>query len=81
MNNLDSRYTPISMWGYFGYNILFGLPIIGFIILIVFALGHHNVNVKNYARSFFCSFILVIILVVVLLSTGILTSILNNLAS
>ena len=48
MNNLDSRYTPISMWGYFGYNILFGLPIIGFIILIVFALGHHNVNVKNY---------------------------------
>ena len=37
MNNLDSRYTPISMWGYFGYNILFGLPIIGFIILIVFA--------------------------------------------
>ena len=78
MNNLDSRYTPISMWGYFGYNILFGLPIIGFIILIAFALGHHNVNVKNYARSFFCSFILVIILVVVLLSTGILASILNS---
>lgn len=81
MDNLDSRYTPISMWGYFGYNILFGLPIIGFIILIVFALGHHNVNVKNYARSFFCGFILVIILVVTLLSTGILASILNNLAS
>ena len=78
MNNLDSRYTPISMWGYFGYNILFGLPIIGFIILIVFALGHRNVNVKNYARSFFFSFILVIILVVVLLSTGILASILNS---
>ena len=81
MDNLDSRYTPISMWGYFGYNILFGLPIIGFIILIVFALGHHNVNVKNYARSFFCGFILVIILSLILLSTGILTSILNNLVS
>ena len=81
MDNLDSKYTPISMWGYFGYNILFGLPIIGFIILIVFALGHHNVNVKNYARSFFCGFILVIILSLILLSTGILTSILNNLAS
>ena len=80
MNNLDSRYTPISMWGYFGYNILFGLPIIGFIILIVFALGHHNVNVKNYARSFFCGFISVIILSLILLSTGILGSILNNLA-
>ena len=78
MDNLDSRYTPISMWGYFGYNILFGLPIIGFIILIVFALGHHNVNVKNYARSFFCGFILVIILSLILLSTGILTSILNS---
>lgn len=80
MDNLDSKYTPISMWGYFGYNILFGLPIIGFIILIVFALGHHNVNVKNYARSFFCGFILVIILSLILLSTGILGSILNNLA-
>ena len=80
MNNLDSKYTPISMWGYFGYNILFGLPIIGFIILIVFALGHHNVNVKNYARSFFCGFISVIILSLILLSTCILGSILNNLA-
>ena len=80
MDNLDSKYTPISMWGYFGYNILFGLPIIGFIILIVFALGHHNVNVKNYARSFFCGFILVIILSLILLSTGILGSVLNNLA-
>lgn len=78
MNNLDSKYTPISMWGYFGYNILFGLPIIGFIILIVFALGHHNVNVRNYARSFFCGFILVAILLVILLSSGILLGILEN---
>ena len=78
MDNLDSKYTPISMWGYFGYNILFGLPIIGFIILIIFALGHHNVNVRNYARSFFCGFILTMILVLILLSSGILANILNN---
>ena len=29
--NYDSRYeyTPISMWGYFGYEILFALGVLG----------------------------------------------------
>lgn len=58
-------YTPIGMWGYFGYQILFAIPIIGFIMILVFALGGtKNINLRNYARSSFC---LLIILVVVLL--------------
>ena len=78
MNNIDSRYTPISMWGYFGYQLLFSIPVIGFIILIVFAINHHNINVKNYDRSYFCSFILVIILLIILLSSGLFISILQQ---
>ena len=58
-------YTPISMWGYFGYNILFWIPFIGFILVLVFALGGtRNINLRNYARSQFCSLILAVILFV-----------------
>ena len=38
-NNIPESYRPISAWGYFGYNLLFSIPIIGFILLLVFALG------------------------------------------
>lgn len=34
--NLPYEYKPISMWGYFGYEILFSIPFIGFILLLVF---------------------------------------------
>lgn len=48
-------YTPISMWGYFGYGIVFMLPFIGWIIALIFALGGtSNINLRNFARSQFC---------------------------
>lgn len=58
--NLD--YTPIGMWGYFLYNILFNLPIVGWILIILFSLGlGRNVNIRNFARSWFCMYILIIV--------------------
>ena len=51
--NIPNEYKPISAWGYFGYNILFSIPIIGFIFLIVFSFDSSNINRRNYARSFF----------------------------
>ncbi len=66
LKNIPLEYKPISMWGYFGYQILFALPIIGFIILLVFAFGEtNNINLKNYARSYFCYLILLVILIVI----------------
>ena len=66
-NNIPESYRPISMWGYFGYQILFNIPVIGFIILLVFAFGGSgNVNVKNFARSQFCVFILLLILALII---------------
>ena len=53
-NSIPEEYRPISMWGYFGYEILFSIPVIGFICLIVMALASKNVNKKNFARSYFC---------------------------
>ena len=65
--NIPEEYKPISMWGYFGYQLLFSIPCIGFIILIVFAVGGtKNVNLKNFARSYFCWFIIGIVITIIL---------------
>ncbi len=70
-NNVPSEYKPISMWGYFGYELLFGIPLIGFIILLVFAFGGAgNINVKNFARSKFCYLILWFVIMIVLVAIG-----------
>ena len=64
--NIPEEYKPISAWGYFGYQLLFSIPCIGFIVLCVFALGGtKNINLKNFARSYFCVFLLVLIIGIV----------------
>ena len=74
------EYRPISMWGYFGYQILFGIPIVGLICLIVFSVSAKNRNLKNFARSYFCVLILAIILFLLLLASGALAAIIGALS-
>lgn len=63
--NIPEEYKPISMWGYFGYELLFSIPCVGFIILLVFAFGgNKNINVRNFARSYFCYMIIIAIVAV-----------------
>ena len=73
-NNIPSEYKPISMWGYFGYEILFSIPVIGFICLIIMSFAAGNKNVKNFARSYFClfiiSFVITVVLVAIAMATG-----------
>lgn len=59
------EYKPIGAWGYIGYNILFSLPIVGIILLIVFACSNENINRRNYARSFLLVMLIAIVLAVV----------------
>ena len=61
---------PISMWGYFGYQILFALPVVGWILVIIFAFASPNVNVRNFARSYFCILIVIVALLLFALVTG-----------
>ena len=57
--NIPEEYKPISMWGYFGYELLFSIPCVGFILLLVFSFGGtKNVNLRNFARSYFCYMII-----------------------
>lgn len=65
LNSLPDEYRPLSPWAYFGYSILFSVPLVGFICLIVFSFNNKNINRRNFARSYFCIYILVIILVVI----------------
>lgn len=63
-------YRPLSPWAYFGYNILFAIPLIGLIFLIVYAFDNSNINRKNYARSFFIVWLLVVIIIAVFAAVG-----------
>lgn len=70
-NTIPEDYKPISMWGYFGYELLFAIPLVGFILILVFSFGGtRNKNLKNFARSFFCVWIIAVVLIVILLITG-----------
>lgn len=61
VNVVPEEYKPISMWGYFGYEVLFSIPIIGFICIIIFSAGGtRNKNLTNFARSRLCILILVL---------------------
>lgn len=65
--NIPEEYRPISMWGYFGYELLFSIPCIGFVLLLVFAFGGtQNKNVRNFARSYFCYYIIIMIVLLVI---------------
>ena len=70
---LNYEYKPISMWGYFGYQLLFMIPFIGSLALVIVALTHKNINVRNFARSHFCVSIIVLILFALFIAIGIFT--------
>ncbi len=65
-DQLPEKFKPMGAWSYFGHSLLFSIPVVGFILLLVFALGGtKNINKRNYARSFFCGYILVAIIAII----------------
>lgn len=59
----DKRYKPLSAWGYFGYELLFNIPLAGLILLIVFSFSNKNINRRNFARAHFCALAVIIVVV------------------
>ena len=52
---VPQEYKPLGAWAYFGYQLLFLMPLVGIIFAIVFAVGGTtNINLRNFARSYFC---------------------------
>lgn len=64
--DIPRKYKPLGAWAYFGYSLLFAVPIIGFIFIIVFACGAgENINLRNFARSYLCSLLVAFIVAVI----------------
>ncbi len=76
--NVPPEFRPLGAFAYFGYSILFSIPVIGLIFLIIFSLSDANINRRNYARSYFIALLIAIILVIVLAATGTLQQAINN---
>lgn len=70
-------------WAYFGLQLLFSIPLVGFILLIVFSFDNSNLNRRNYARSYWCGLIvglvISIITVIILVATGTFESLASSL--
>ena len=79
MNNIPMEYKPISMWGYLGYQLIFSIPCVGFICMLIFALGGtKNINLKNFARSYLCYILLMIIIFVIFFALGFFSAIASS---
>ena len=61
-NVVPEENRPLSPWAYFGLQILFSIPIVGFVFLIVFSCSGANINRRNFARSYWCGLLIVAIL-------------------
>lgn len=66
---------PLSPWTYFGLQLLFAVPVVGFIFLIIFSCNGSNINRRNFARSYWCSLIIAVIIIaiaaVIAVATGV----------
>jgi NADH:ubiquinone oxidoreductase subunit 3 (subunit A) len=74
-NTVPWNYKPISPWGYVGYQLLFCVPVVGFVFMLVWAFSNNNINRKNFARSYLifviAGVILTIITVIIMAILGI----------
>ena len=69
-NGFDYSYRPLGAWTYWVLRIVFLIPIVGFIIALVLAFSAENINLRNYARSFFCTFAVAFIFIFIFLVVG-----------
>lgn len=74
----SEQFRPLSAWGYVGYGLLFSIPLVGFILLIVFSLNEDNCNRRNYVRSYFCWMLIAAIVLLVMLFLGLSPAVLLN---
>ncbi len=63
--HLPKSYRPISGWGYFWRSVFYAIPVIGWLFVLINALGAKNRNGRNFARSYFCALLVLIIAAVV----------------
>ena len=78
-NSIPEEYRPLSAWAYFGYNLLYSIPVVGWIFMVIFALDGSNINRRNFTRSFFIVYLVAAVVITVLLWTGLLLTMVQGL--
>ena len=63
---IPEENRPLSPWAYFGLQLLFSIPVVGFVFLIVFSCSGANINRRNFARSYWCGLLIAVIAIVVI---------------
>lgn len=70
-DQLPEKFRPLGAWAYFGWTLLFSIPIAGIIVAIVFSVKKDgNVNLRNFARSMFCVFVIIGIILLLMIGTA-----------
>ena len=72
IKRLPKRYKPLGAWSYFWYNVLFSIPVVGFIALIICSVSSKNIVRRSYARSFFVVLILSLVIVGIVVALALL---------
>lgn len=68
----DSQYAPMGAWAYFGWTLLLTcIPIVSFILTIVFSANSSNINRRSFARSILIFDIIGITIFLILLLAGV----------
>ncbi|MBO5788452.1 MAG: hypothetical protein J6R42_00745 [Clostridia bacterium] len=67
-SQLPREFRPITAWGYLGYELLFLLPVIGFLFVIIFSISGSHVNRRGFARYHLLLYILAFAAEIVLFS-------------
>lgn len=80
ISRLPEKYKPLGAWAYFGYLILFNIPLVGFICLIVFSFSDSNINRRSFARSYFCIYIIIAVVIAIFAITGALSSLIGSIS-
>ena len=65
------QFRPLNAWEYFGYAILYMVPVIGWIFLLIFTFSTSNYNRRSFTRSYWCGLILILIAVTFMALLGI----------
>lgn len=53
--DLPAQLRVLSPWAYFGLQILYSIPIVGFIFLLIHTFSAGNLNRRSFARSYWCA--------------------------
>lgn len=56
--DLPDQFRVLSPWAYFGLQILYSIPIVGFVFLLIHTFSAGNLNRRSFARSYWCALLI-----------------------